>query len=106
MKTINQEQFLLERIVSLEIQQRTQSQQLKIQFHESLQLLNPFSIIKSSLIEIDTVPEIKNVVLKGMVNLTSYYLAKNPVYGIFQRPINRLLGKVITTVVNKFKSKE
>ena len=33
MKTITQEQLLMERIISLQTQQRSELQQLKIQFH-------------------------------------------------------------------------
>ena len=101
MKSINQEQLLMERIISLQIQQQTELQDLKNQFHNSLQLLNPFSFLKSFLFKIDTVPDIKNVMVKGVVNLASNYLAKNPLFSTFQQPINNILRTVLNSISNK-----
>jgi hypothetical protein len=105
MKTITQEQLLMERIISLQTQQRSELQQLKVQFHNTMQVLNPFSIIKTSLLEMDAVPNLKNVVLNGVVNLTSYYLGKNSLLRIFQKPIYKILGTFVNELVNKFSIK-
>jgi len=100
MKTINQEQFLMERIISLQIKQATELHQLKMQLHEALQTLNPFSIIKSSLLEKDNSPDLKHLVINGVVNLTSTYLAKNPFLRILQQPIKKFLGNFVNTISN------
>jgi hypothetical protein len=105
MKTITQEQLLMERIISLQTKQRSELQQLKIQFHNASQVLNPFSIIKTSLLEMDAVPNLKNMALNGLVNLTSHYLGKNSLLRIFQKPIYKILGPFVNELANKFSLK-
>jgi hypothetical protein len=95
MKTITEEQLLMERIEHLQIKQDIELRQLKSQVHGSIQLLNPLSIIRSTLFGSDNSPDTKTDLMNTAVNMTTQFLSRNTVLGLFQKPIKRILGNIL-----------
>lgn len=101
MKTLQEKDFLLERITALEIKQTAELQQLKLQFHSTVEQLNPLYFVKNTFKKLTTDPELKSSLLDNAVSITSHYLSKNTLLGNFQKPIRNIIGNVIQTVLNK-----
>jgi hypothetical protein len=95
MKTITQEQLLMERIEHLQFKQDIELRQLKSQVHGSIQLLNPLSIIRSTLFGSDNSPDTKADLMNTAVNITSQFISRNSVLGLFQKPIKTILGNIL-----------
>ncbi|QBZ98521.1 hypothetical protein [Flavobacterium sangjuense] len=106
MKTPEEKDFLMERIIALEIKQKVELELLKLQFHSTVEQLNPLYFIKNSFKQLTAAPEIKSGLLDSAVNMTSQYLTRNPFLGRFQKPIKNILGNVLMTVLNKLSPKK
>lgn len=93
MKTTDQKQLLLEKILALETKQEAQLCDLKEQIHLSFESLSPLNYIKNTLHDITSSPDIKADLWQGVVGLTSGYLTqKVGLFSLAQKPVRSLLG--------------
>jgi hypothetical protein len=95
MKTITQEQLLMERIEHLQIKQEIALRQLKSQVHNSIQFWNPLSMIKSTLFAEDNSNNAKTDLMNTAVNITSRLISQNSLLVFFQKPIKNILGNIL-----------
>jgi len=91
MKTITEAQLLMERIEYLQIKQDFELRQLKSKVHGSVKQLNPFSLLFNSI----STPQVKSNLLNTVLNITTRNLSQNIIFGILQKPINRLFGNLL-----------
>lgn len=101
MKNRQEKDLLMERIIELELQQARELQSLKVQFHQTLEELNPLYQLKKTVKDALTTKEGKTDILQGAVNLTSNWLAHNSVLSLFQKPIKKVVSNLVLNILNK-----
>lgn len=106
MKTIDKKVYLMERINALEIQQRTELHLLKNQFHTTIEQLNPLYFIKNTIAEIIGSPDLKSDLLNSTYNIASNFISNNSVLGTFQKPIKKIMGNLLMSLLNKLSPKK
>jgi len=91
MNTFTQEQLLLERIEHLQLKQDIELRQLKKLVHGSIENLNPLASYMNG----NASQETKSNLVNAAVNITSQFLSRNTVFGLFQKPIKNILGNLL-----------
>jgi hypothetical protein len=91
MNSFTQEQLLLERIEHLQFKQDIELRQLKSQVHGSIENFNPLASFMNG----NASPETKSNLVNAAVNITSQFLSRNTVLGLFQKPIKNILGNLL-----------
>jgi hypothetical protein len=90
----------LERIITeLELNQRTEWSLIKNQFEATVESLKPANIIKSSLKEIISAPDLKTDVVDAAIGLTTGFVAKKIIIGKTMNPLKLLLGIIMELAV-------
>jgi hypothetical protein len=106
MKKKNEREALHETMRLLKNKQADELDVLKDQFRITYESLKPINVIKSSLHEIATSPDIKNNLLNNAIGLGMGYLAKKLLVGASHYPIKKILGTLlqfaVTNVVAKY----
>ena len=78
---------------------------LKEQFHVTYESLKPINIIKSTLSDVASSPDIRNNLLNNVIGLTTGYLSKKVLMGSSRNPIKILLGTLFQFAIAKIVSK-
>ncbi len=102
MKTINQKSELEAKIALLKSKQAAEFIMLKDQYHVTIDSFKPFNLIKDSLGDIITSPNLKANLISGAIGFGSNYLTKNVLNGESQNPIKRVLGNVLKFALKNF----
>lgn len=76
MKTKNQKTILLEHIVALQKQQADDLQELKVQYHATIDSFSTVNLIKTSLQEVLNTPHLTSNIFHGAINMGTQYLSK------------------------------
>ncbi|MGG9970899.1 hypothetical protein ACQ33O_03800 [Ferruginibacter sp. SUN002] len=92
MKQKSAADLLNEAINETEGRQAYELKLLKAQFKCTAESMKPANLIKSSLHDAVTSPELKNNILSNAVGLATGYLSKKILVGSSHNPIKRLLG--------------
>ncbi|CAN5421605.1 hypothetical protein BH10BAC1_BH10BAC1_02290 [soil metagenome] len=96
---------LKESIRCLEIKQAEEGQLLKEQFKVTYESLKPINLIKSTLKEFTSVPDLKSELLNTTVGMAAGYFAKSKLIGDTESPLKKALGTLlqigVTSVVSK-----
>ena len=75
---------------------------LKITFQSAIEKLKPINIIKNSIKEVITAPNLQNNIINNVIGLASGFLTKKLIVGKTHNPISKLLGMLIEVgVANK-----
>lgn len=106
MKTINQKRELDEKIALLRSKQNTDFINLKDQYHVTIDSFKPFNLIKNSLEDVITSPNLKMNLINGALSFGSNYLSKNVLKEDSKNPIKRVLGKVLKFALKNFADKK
>lgn len=95
MKTINQKAVLMERIVALQSKQTQDFEALKNQYQVTIDSFKPLNLIKNSILDVATTPNLKSYLISGAIGLGSDYLSKTFLNENDKNPIKRVIGKVV-----------
>jgi hypothetical protein len=102
MSTINTYATLQSAILELELQQAHELGLLKEEFNAISESLRPLNIIKSTLKNAITAPDLKLDMVNAVIGLTTGVLAKKLMIGKTINPFKKLLGIIVEmTVANK-----
>jgi hypothetical protein len=92
---------LKETISLLEDKQAVELKLLKEQFHLTYESVKPFNLIKSTLHEVTSSPDIKENILNNVIGLTTGYLSKKVVVGGSHNSMRKLFGTLLQfTITN------
>jgi hypothetical protein len=105
MNQINSIANLKAAILLLEIKQADEKQLLREQLKITTESLKPINLIKHTLIELTTLPEIKESLLNTVIGLVTGYLSKKIVIGSTHNPIKQILGYALQLGVTGVASK-
>lgn len=95
MKPINERIVLKEKIAFLKNKQAEDFLILKDQYHITIDSFKPINLIKNSIQEAITSPNLKVNLINGVIGLGTNYLAKNLLNDHSVNPIKRVLGKAL-----------
>jgi hypothetical protein len=102
MSSITNAAGLQNAVQQLEVQQAHELVLLKAAFNTTTESLQPINIIRSTLKNAMTAPDLKVDVIKAAIGLTTGVLAKKLMIGKTINPFKKLLGVLIEmTVANK-----
>ena len=105
MKNINQTDALNKVIEVLQKKKEIEFLLLKEQFQITYESLKPINLIKSTLADVASSPELKNNVLNNVIGLTTGYISKKVLLGSSRNPIKILLGSLFQFAIAKVVSK-
>ena len=105
MKKIHSAIELKEFIYLLEIRKANEKQLLKEQFKITYESLQPANLIKHTLSELTTTPNLKGNILNAVVSLGAGYFSKKIAVGATNNPLKQLLGLVLQMSVTSAVSK-
>lgn len=92
-------------ILSLEIKKANEGRLLKEEIENTFDKLRPSNLIKNTLKELTTAPDLKGDLLNATIGLAAGYLSKKAVVGETHNPIKQLLGTLlqigVTSIVSK-----
>ncbi len=106
MKTTDESEILMEKIMALKHQQDREQIVLKEQLRITYESVKPLNFLKETLHNMTTSPEVKNDLLNGAVNMTSYLLSNNPVLSSFKKPIKKAVSRIFQFVFKNFISRK
>jgi hypothetical protein len=95
MKKKNETDTLSETIILLQNKQAQELKSLKEQFHLTYESFKPLNLIKSTIHEVTSSPEIKNTILSNTIGITTGYLTKKVFFGASHSPVKRLFGTLL-----------
>ena len=106
MRKKNETLVLNEKIIFLQCKQADELVILKEQFHSIYENLKPINLLKNTLQNITSSPDIKSILLNSAIGITTGFLSKKILIGSSSNPIKKLLGNVleftIASVVAKY----
>ena len=94
MEKIASETQLIEAIRLLEIKQKEEGFLLKEQFKITYESLKPVNLIKNTVKDLITTPDLKANLLSSVLSIATGYASKKMLIGETTSPIKRLLGSV------------
>lgn len=105
MKKINSIKELRETILELEIKQKEDERLLKEQFMIAYERLKPLNMIKNSVKNLITSPELKDHLISSTMGLAAGYLTKKAVVGSTHHPLKQILGAFLQIGVTNLVAK-
>ncbi len=99
MRNTHQTKALNEAILLLKQKQSTQWVELTDQFKITYESLRPLNLIKNTMQEVTTSPEIKGNVLSSVVAIAGGYLSKKVLFKHSANPLKRLAGTLFQAAV-------
>lgn len=105
MNQINSITELKAAIHLLEIKRADEEKLLREQFKTTAESLKPINLIKHTLSELTTSPEVKENLLSTVIGLATGYISKRIVIGSTHNPIKQFLGYVLQLGVTGIASK-
>ena len=107
METIDEKVALKEKISFLKNKQAEDFLVLKNQYHITIDSFKTINLIKSSIEEVITSPNLKTNLISGVIGLGTNYLTKNLFNDNSVNPLKQVFGKVLKfTLKNFIKKKE
>lgn len=102
MKTTNQKAVLMEQIKALQTKQSTDLENLKTQYQMTIASFKTVNLIKTSLQEIITTPNLTSNLIGGTLGMGTGYLLKNILTDSDNSPIKKILGKVVKLALKRW----
>jgi hypothetical protein len=97
----SEKELLTEKIIALQTLQATQFDALKQQFEITYQSLRPINLLKNTLHEAITSPDITNNLLNNAIGITTGYISKRVFTGTSHNPLIKLTGSLLQfTIAN------
>lgn len=95
MEKIYSESELRAAILQLEIRQTEEEEMLKEAFHLTFESIKPINIIKNTIRDVITSPEIKENISGALIGLTAGYLSQIVSEKVTKSPFKKLVGTVV-----------
>ena len=105
MKKKNETESLNETIILLRNKQSEELKLVKEQFHIIYESLKPINLIKDTVHEITSSPDLKNNLVNNIIGLTTGFLSKKILVGATHNPIKKLFGTLLQFTVANIVSK-
>lgn len=102
MKMTNQKAVLMERIIALQKQKDQDLQILKNQYQITIESFKPLNLIKTSVQEIVSAPNLSSNVIGGALGLGTKYLLKTFLNENDPNPIKKIAGKLVRLAIKRF----
>lgn len=96
---------LREAILILEAKQESEGIMLKEQFKETYDSIKPINLIKNTLKELTSAPDLKGDLLNASLSLAAGYLSKKVAVGSTNNPFKQILGTLLQMGVTHIVSK-
>lgn len=96
---------LKESIFLLEIKKVNEGALLKEQFQTTYESLKPANLIKNTLNELTSTPDLKGDLLNATLGLAAGFLSKKVVVGSTENPLKQVLGTLLQIAVTSIVSK-
>jgi hypothetical protein len=106
MKTLDEKDLLIQHIIFLERKQTEELSLLKLEFHSTVEQLNPLYFIKNTYKQLTAPTDIKSGLVNGAVTMTSHFLTQNSFLSRFQKPLKNILGNVVMSLLDKLNHKK
>lgn len=95
MKKQNASDTLKDMIAVLQAQQALELTIVQDQFHIVYESLKPVNLIKNTIKEVVTLPNLKNNLLNNVIGLTTGFVSKKLVVGATHNPVIKLAGTLL-----------
>jgi hypothetical protein len=95
MEKITSVSGLRESILLLEIKQANEAQLLKEEFKATFEKMKPINLIKNSINEMVSSPNLKENILNAALGIAAGFISKKTVVGSTHNPLKQLLGLLI-----------
>ena len=92
-------------ITMVEAKQTFELELLKEQFHLTYESLKPINLIKNTIHDAATAPELKDNLLSNIIGLATGYLSRKVLIGRGGNPIKKLFGSILQFAVTNFVSR-
>ena len=106
MKIKNSNITLALAIHELKEKQQTEIKQLKLQFEKTYEGLKPINLIKSTISEAATSPDLRKIILNNAIGLTTRFLSKKFLLGTTHNPFKKILGTILEFGIANFVAKK
>jgi hypothetical protein len=101
----SQTDILKERIAFLESQKAFELANLKEQMQENLVLLKPVNILKNTLKDLSSSPDLGKNLINNAIGLTTGYISKKIILGTSHNPVTRILGNMLEFTIGNYVAK-
>ena|ERR1700741_3729969 len=99
MQKITNSSGLTDAIIQLEHQQSLELRLLKVQFRTTYEGLKPINIIKNTIKDALSTPDLKTKVVNAAIGVTTGFIAKKLVVGGSDNPFKKILGTLVEIIV-------
>ena len=106
MKNKNNAQTLHLAIQSLKEKQKNELILLKTQFEKTYEGFRPLNILKNTISEVTTSPDLRNSLVNNAIGLATGYLSKKFLLGSTHNPIKKILGTIVEFGIANFVAKK
>ena len=106
MEKIKSIKELREAIVQLENKQLEDKRLLKEQFVSTYESLRPVNLIKTTIKDLITSPDLKSNLFRALLGLAAGYLSKRATFGLSPNPLKNILGSFLQLGVSNVVTKK
>ncbi len=106
MKKQQETEILKEAIAILKLKQAEDLMQLKDQYHNTYESLQPVNLIKNAFAQLTTTKEFKGNIFNSVIGIASGYVTKKILLGSTHNPIKKVLGTILQFAITNFVSKK
>lgn len=99
-------QILHTSIQSLKEKQEKDLISLKLQFQKTYEGLRPLNILKNTISEVTTSPDLRNSLVNNAIGLATGYLSKKFLLGSTHNPFKKILGTIVEFGIANFVAKK
>jgi hypothetical protein len=100
MKNTTNVELLRQSIIRLEIKQAAELKVLKEQLLLSYESLSPFSLLKKTITDFTSLPQIKDGIISNAIGMTGGYLAQKILFGATRNPVRNLAGTISRSAIS------
>lgn len=98
METMDEKTLLMKKIILLEYKQNYDLEVLKEELIAAYEILNPINLIKNTIHEVVTSPDLRLELLKKTVAVTMGYLSNKTLFGFSLNPVKKIIGSVLLLI--------
>lgn len=98
MEIRDEKTLLMKKIILLEYKQNYDLEILKLELVSAYEVLNPINLIKNTIHEVVTSPDLRNELLKKTVAATMGYLANKSLFGFSLNPVKKIIESVVLLI--------
>jgi hypothetical protein len=106
MEKIKSIKELRDAIVQLESKQLEDKRLLKEQFVSTYESLRPVNLIKTTIKDLITSPDLKSNLFRALLGLAAGYLSKRATFGLSPNPLKNILGSFLQLGVSNVVTKK